>query len=353
MKLDAVMNNLWYKGKARPLFYALLMPTLVFEALVYLRTWFYRFLYPHRHFPVPIIVIGNLTPGGTGKTPFTLALIQLLQEKGYALGVVARGYKSKAEFAKNPLLVNDTHTAADVGDEVYMLYHKTKVPCAVNRKRVAAVVTLLKAHPHLDLILSDDGLQHLKLKRDMEIVIIDGKRHFGNGAMLPAGPLREPVSRLDSVDFVLTSGVDFKIELKGCRPLKNIRPSEAEDTAIASYAGKRPSMSEQAPCPLPLTGTPLHAVAAIGHPERFFESLKSLGYPIIPHIFPDHHPFSLSDFAGFETEPIIMTEKDAVKCQNFPLTNASYLQIKAVLSPVFQDEFLKKVRYIAAKKEAS
>ncbi len=331
MKLENLMNAMWYKNKARPLFYALLMPALAFEAFVYLRRWFYRFFYPHRRFPVPIIVIGNLTPGGTGKTPFTLALVKLLQEKGYHLGVVARGYKSKAESAKHPVLINDTHTAADVGDEAYMLYHKTKVPCAINRKRVAAVATLLKAHPNLDLILSDDGLQHLKLKRDMEIVIINGERRFGNGATLPAGPLREPITRLSSVDFVLTSGLDFTIEVKGLHPLTgkkgtlNFPSSLAEEGRVEG-----------------------HAVAGIGHPERFFEALKSLGHTVIPHTFPDHHAFTMKDFAGFENEPIIMTEKDAVKCQNFPLANAFYLRIEAILTPVFQDDFLKKIRYIAA-----
>ena len=239
--------------------------------------------------------------------------------------MIARGYKSKAEYANKPVVIQSQHTADEVGDEALLIFKEMQVPVAVNHRRVEAVKALLAAHPDLDLILSDDGLQHLKLPRAMEIVVVDGQRQFGNGHMLPAGPLREPLSRLKQVDFVLHSGVAFQLEPLDVTPLHSHDDKQSLDF---------------------LKGKTIHAVAGIGHPERFFACLEALGAKLIPHVFADHHAFCQADFTGFENDVIVMTAKDAVKCLDFVLPHAYYLNTKVKIDLVFVDAFWQKLRYI-------
>ncbi len=319
------LNRLWYEGQARWALLLLWPLSCLYRLICWLRRLRYRFLYRQPDCAVPIIVIGNLTVGGTGKTPLTMALLEVLLKHGLKPGVIARGYQSQAEYASEPVLIASHHTAAEVGDEALLIFKTMQVPVAVNHQRVQAVAALLAQHPDLDMILSDDGLQHLKLPRALEIVVVDGERQCGNGHLLPAGPLREPRSRLQQVDFVVQSGIDFKLV-----------PQELH----ALQAGHSPQSLNF------LTGKTIHAVAGIGHPARFFALLKKLGAEIIPHIFPDHHAFAQLDFKDFQESLIVMTAKDAIKCEGFHLPQAYYLNTYVKLDAVFEDAFWQKLRYI-------
>ncbi len=271
-----------------------------------------------KYFQIPIVVIGNLTAGGSGKTPVLIALTQALQQKGFKVGIISRGYKSLAQYAKTPILVPPPHSAALMGDEPLLIFEKTQAPLSMHPNRNLAIQALLTAHPELDLILSDDGLQNAQLDRDLEIVVI-GSQGFGNGLLLPAGPLRESTKRLNTVDFCIQNGQDFKLQ-----------------------ATEMPKLKDKI----------VHAVAGIANPERFFNTLEDLGFKPIRHIFPDHHAFVLSDFKGMCDHPIIMTEKDWVKCRDFNLPQAEALVMEGVLDEALRDAFLAKVRYTVDTKKS-
>lgn len=286
------------------------------------------------YFHVPIIVVGNLTTGGTGKTPVLIALCEFLTQHGFRVGVVSRGYKSLAEHAKTPTLISQKSLAQDVGDEPLLIFQKTKCPVAVHAKRFLAVDALLQTHPDLDLILSDDGLQNPRLAREMEIVVVDGVRGFGNGLLLPVGPLRESKKSLRDADFCVVNG----------EPLKNLELPL--DYSVFKFL------------PFPLTPTlslegrgKIRAITGIGHPERFFKTLRDLGLEFMPYVFPDHYAFSPADFKGMEDDYIIMTEKDMVKCQDFGLKHAYALKMQGILDTVFLNAFLNKVRYTIEQKK--
>ncbi|MCX7122375.1 MAG: tetraacyldisaccharide 4'-kinase [Gammaproteobacteria bacterium] len=324
-KLSVFLNEIWYQWRF-PWIMALLWPfSFFYGGLFFVWRLRYRYFYKKPVLKLPIIVIGNLTVGGTGKTPLTLGLLAFLKNKNLKVGVISRGYKSKAEYAEAPVIIEDQHRAVDVGDEALLIFKETQAPVAVHHQRMRAVEALLIAHPDLDLILSDDGLQHLKLPRAMEVVVVDGQRQFGNGYLLPAGPLREPLSRLKEVDFVVQSGVDFKLESFNLLPLNSANEKKSLDF---------------------VRGKTIHAVAGIGNPARFFASLEALGAEVICHSFPDHHAFVQADFSDFQNECIVMTAKDAVKCLNFILPQACYLNTKIIFSPLFRDAFWQKLCYI-------
>ncbi len=265
--------------------------------------------------PVPIVVVGNITVGGTGKTPVVASLVQALQAKGYRPGIVSRGFGVKGtEF---PVLVTCHSNPGLVGDEPVMLAHQLNVPIAVDPDRVSAAKLLCEQH-NCNLIIADDGLQHYNLKRHVEILVIDGMRMLGNGYCLPAGPLREGANRLDTVDVVLTNGepaaalgcsyTDFNLLPQ---PLAMVTP------------GANVSIDD-----IPREGT-VHGVAGIGNPERFFNTLAALGFDVIPHSFPDHHGFRIEDISFDDGLPVIMTAKDAVKCTGFAQANHWYLPVVA------------------------
>ena len=278
---------------------------------------------------MPLIVIGNLTIGGTGKTPVLIALAQLLVDANLRVGIISRGYKSTAENAASAVLATKTASAHEIGDEPLLIFQQTSCPLAVHANRKLAISTLLEAHPQLDVILSDDGLQNAKLARDIEVIVI-GEKSLGNGLLLPAGPLRESKHHLKTADFCVQRNQNFAFTAH----------------SFYAYTATHP--------PLKLShfkNQEVYAVAGIANPERFFQTLRELGAQPIPKIFPDHHSFQASDFSNFTDHPIVMTEKDAVKCFDFNLTNAYYLRMRGEVTPQLQHDFLDKVRYHIEKKK--
>jgi tetraacyldisaccharide 4'-kinase len=273
--------------------------------------------------PVPVLVVGNITVGGTGKTPLILWMIEHCRQRGLRVGVVSRGYG--AQPPQLPWRVRADHSADQSGDEPLLIVQRSGVPLVIDPDRSAAVQALLDAEP-LDLILSDDGLQHYRLARDLELVLIDNARGLGNGRCLPAGPLREPRERLDSVDAVLYNGA--AADRDGGYAF-TLRP-----TALVHVAnGQRQPLSHFAP------GQALHAVAGIGNPQRFFNTLEALHWRPLAHAFADHAVFSEQALTFEPSLPLVMTEKDAVKCRAFAGHDWWYLAVDAVPSPAFVDWF--------------
>lgn len=267
------------------------------------------------HAPVPVVVVGNLTAGGNGKTPVVIWLVEQLQQRGIRVGVVSRGYGGKAETY--PLLLDPETTTAQAGDEPVLIFQRTGAPVAVSPVRSDAVKALLAAHP-VQLIITDDGLQHYRLARDKEIVVVDGVRRFGNGWWLPAGPMRERASRLKSVDAIVTNGGTAQA---GEIPMR-LQPG----LAVNLLTGERLALPE------------LHnvvAMAGIGHPPRFFATLESSGLqPVKTVALADHQALTLADVEALTApgQTLIMTEKDAVKCRAFAKSNWWYLPVDAELS---------------------
>lgn len=250
-----------------------------------------------RPLPVPVLVVGNLTVGGSGKTPVVIALVEALRALGWRAGVVSRGYGGRGRGVREVPVDGDP---ALFGDEPVLIARRTGAPVVVGRDRVAAAHHLLAKHP-VDLVIADDGLQHHRLARDLEICVVDGRRRFGNGRLLPAGPLREPVERLAGVDLVLVNG-----------------PARPGETGFDLAPGDAWRLADGAVRPLAaFAGTPVHAVAGIGDPQRFFATLAAAGLQVVPHPFPDHHRHRPGELAFGDGLPVLMTEKDAVKCLAF------------------------------------
>jgi tetraacyldisaccharide 4'-kinase len=250
-----------------------------------------------------VIVVGNLVVGGTGKTPFIVWLGRQLQQRGLRIGIISRGYGGRAKHW--PQRVTPLSDAALVGDEPVLLARQLNCPIVVSAKRRDALALLQREHP-LDVIISDDGLQHYALPRDIEVVLLDAQRGLGNGLCLPAGPLREPATRLQSVDFIVYNGgvpdtVEFAQKTFGMR----LQPACFRQLLDES----------QRLVPEAFAGQPANALAGIGHPRRFFDTLRRLQIRIEEHAFADHHAFTRADLSAFGDEkPLLMTEKDAVKC---------------------------------------
>lgn len=264
--------------------------------------------------PVPVVVVGNLTAGGNGKTPVVIWLVEQLTRRGIRVGVVSRGYGGKAE--RYPLLLTPQTTTAEAGDEPVLIFQRTGAPVAVSPVRSEAVQALLN-QTDVQIVITDDGLQHYALARDKEIVVIDGVRRFGNGWWLPAGPMRERASRLRSVDAVIVNGGTAQA---GEIPMQ-LRPG----LAVNLLTGERRDVAE-------LPG--LVAMAGIGHPPRFFSTLEACGARLLNRVpLADHQALSLSQVAGFTApgQTLIMTEKDAVKCRSFARDNWWYLPVDAEL----------------------
>ncbi|AXC31012.1 tetraacyldisaccharide 4'-kinase [Raoultella sp. X13] len=265
--------------------------------------------------PVPVAVVGNLTAGGNGKTPVVIWLVEQLQQRGIRVGVVSRGYGGKA--ASYPLLLSNDTSTAEAGDEPVLIFQRTGAPVAVSPARREAVQVLLHAHD-LQLIITDDGLQHYKLARDKEIVVIDGERRFGNGWWLPAGPMRERASRLRSVDAIIVNG---GIAQAGEIPMQlrpglavNLRSGERRD--VASFDN-------------------VVAMAGIGHPPRFFATLESCGVvPVKTVALADHQALTQASVSALVNpqQTLLMTEKDAVKCRGFAEANWWYLPVDAIMT---------------------
>ncbi len=319
------LQHHWYR--ITPLHLILFPVSLLFRLLVALRRTLYRsrILSGHK-LPVPVIVVGNISAGGTGKTPLTLALAQQLIERGRHPLIVSRGYGGAAQ---QPRQVNANSDAQQVGDEPLLMARRSLCPVWIGKDRAAAAQAALRTHPQCDVVLCDDGLQHYRLRRDAEIAVIDGERGFGNGLMLPAGPLREPVTRLRTVDAVVVNGGEtstgqYAMRLSG-EIFHNLH--DPGKTVAASHFHALNN----------------HAVAGIGHPQRFFNHLQTLGIPFTPHAFPDHHPYSAADLAFAGCDAILLTEKDAVKCAAFADARYWVLRVDAQIDPTLVDHLLRKI----------
>ena len=293
-----MLNKIWYQHSWLAWF--LYPVSLWYRLVVRLRRYYFLYIKSRYKFPIPIIVVGNITVGGVGKTPLVAFIAQQLCKQGYRPGLVSRGYGGKAAIW--PQIVTVDSDPRMVGDEPVLLVTKTQCPMVVGPDRVQAVKVLLE-HYSCDVIVSDDGLQHYALVRDMEIAVIDGERRFGNGLCLPAGPLREPVSRLKTVNYRVCNGGAAK----------------AGEYSMRLVAGIIYRIDDPGRVMIPddLYHKQIHAVCGIGHPQRFFDSLRKMGFEFIEHVFPDHHHFGYADIDIEGDVIVIMTEKDAIKCRAF------------------------------------
>ncbi len=285
------------------------------------------------HAPIPVIIVGNITVGGTGKTPLVIALAEYLTKIGYRPGVISRGYKGSY---KKTMRVFPTSDVDLVGDEPLLIANKTIHPIVIARKRQMAIKKLLE-ETDCDLILSDDGLQHHALKKDIEILVIDGERGLGNKFCLPAGPLREPMSKLSTVDFVIETNSNSK------QP-SNYYPAFLMPGMIYNLINTDEHLNLSF-----IASKRIHAVAGIGHPERFFTMLNEMGLKFTGHAFSDHHHFTARDLSFCESDDVlIMTEKDAVKCKFIAKKNYWVLPIHIELSEPFKCDFKKKLLKLQA-----
>ena len=303
--------------------------SLLFGAVVFFRRLFYKlYIFKSHKAGIPVIVVGNLTAGGSGKTPLVLRIVELLRENKWKPGIVSRGYGGSAAAKDGaPREASIASDPAEVGDEPILLARRGGCPVWVAPERGAACRALREQHPECDVIVTDDGLQHYALARDIEICVVDG-RGFGNGFLMPAGPLREPRSRLRSVDAVVSHGASVlhasEMKLQG---EILVRMTDAHDVRPAkSFAGQK-----------------VHAVAGIGDPKRFFQYLARFGIQPVPHPFPDHHPFRAGDLDFGDGAPVVMTEKDAVKCKRFAQAHYWVFPVSASLDPAFERWLLEKL----------
>ncbi|HED32812.1 MAG TPA: tetraacyldisaccharide 4'-kinase [Gammaproteobacteria bacterium] len=317
------LDHYWYSIN----FISLLLLPLsgVFCLLAHLRLLLYKikFLKSYKA-PVPVIVIGNISVGGTGKTPLIIELVKQLQSKGKTPGVISRGYGGKSNAW--PQLVSAQTTAQQVGDEPQLIFQRCQCAVAVGPNRQQSIALLL-SRSNCDIILSDDGLQHYALQREIEIVVVDAQRRFGNRFCLPAGPLREPCSRLETVDLVLFNGgnkqqMSFAMEAVQCNVVgRGVTEKEIVGRVLSSFSGQT-----------------VHAVAGIGHPQRFFNMLKCHDIAVIEHAFSDHHTYCESDLNFNDDFSVLMTEKDAVKCRDFLLSDHWAVAIEIVISAPAQQQ---------------
>lgn len=332
MNFENFVQRRWY-DKPGWLWLLMTIPLEIFyRAIIALRCCLYRWkVLSSWRAPVPIIVVGNIAVGGTGKTPLTIALCELLQRAGYKPGVISRGYR--AQPPQFPHFVRSDDTAIVSGDEPLLIARRTHCPVVIAPRRADAARHLLQ-QANCDVIVCDDGLQHYALQRDIEIVVVDAARRFGNGHCLPCGPLREPISRLHNIDAVVVNGAHQTDETKREYMLM-LQPSAMVQLLSAQSIPPRTWCKQNAR---------VHAIAGIGNPSRFFATLRALGCDPIEHVFPDHHEFHADDLAFDDALPIVMTEKDAVKCAAFSSERHWYLQVRAQLPDSLSTAILGKLR---------
>ncbi len=328
------LQTQWYaQRRLAPALWLLLPVAALFAALSALRRGLYRIGWlPAVRLPVPVIVVGNLVVGGTGKTPLVLALVDELVARGYRPGIISRGYGGGADA---PRAVTAATSAAEVGDEPYLLAARSGVPVWIGQDRVAAGLGLLAVNPGVDVLVADDGLQHYRLARDAEVVVFDG-RGAGNACQLPVGPLREPLSRLRSATALVFNGdADERV----------LAASQLPHFAMQLLPGDCYRLGDpQITCaPADLAGKSLHAVAGIGDPRRFFNTLRQLGLQFSAHAFPDHHPYTAADLDFGEHAVLLMTEKDAVKCLGLTVSETWVLPVTAQLPAALTETLLEKI----------
>lgn len=331
--VGANLHSLERQWRSVTFWHLLLLPlSWLFGAASALRRIAYRLnLLSASRLAVPVIVIGNISVGGTGKTPLTLWLARQLLDRGWHPGIVSRGYGGTAKSAMQVVADSDPET---VGDEPLLLAQNLPCPVWIGRDRPAAGRALLTAHPDTDILISDDGLQHLALYRNLEIAVIDGARGTGNGFLLPAGPLREPISRLNSVDAVV-------INRSGAAHSDLPAGSNSYNMDFIGLGFRNLKFPEKQASTADFHGKELHAIAGIGHPQRFFDQLAAMGLDCIVHPFPDHHHYLAHElnFPGI----LIMTEKDAVKCQAIATEQMWMLPVRAEVDPRLMPHLLAKL----------
>lgn len=316
----------WYRRSYTFLAILLLPLSWVFRSLVAVRRFLYRIgVKKTVFFSVPVIVVGNITIGGTGKTPLVIWLANFLKKEGWKPGIVSRGAGGKKQF--KPTWVDSESEPERVGDEAILMAKRSGCPVVVGIDRVAAVKALL-ANTDCNIVICDDGLQHYRLGRFIEIAVLDSERRLGNHCFLPAGPLREAKSRLKTVDFVIENGATKQ----------GVLTMQLLGDQLASVDAEKSLSIDH------LKNQTVHAIAGIGNPGRFFTFLRDKGLQVIEHVFPDHYLYREADFAFKDSYPIIMTEKDAVKCKKWADKRFWCLPVDAKIDKVFQVAMLAKLR---------
>lgn len=320
----SALERAWYKPRSWAL--ALLPLSYLFRGVASGRRAYLQSRYQAKPFAVPVVVVGNIAVGGTGKTPLIIRLVHSLQAEGIRPGIVSRGYGGQP--SKLPRKVSADSSAQEFGDEPVLIAREANCPVVVDSDRVGAVEFLLNEFA-VDVVLSDDGLQHYRMHRDLEIAVLDARRGLGNGQCLPAGPLREPPGRLADVDFIVLNGA--------AQSGSHFLPASSSTNSINMTLQPtffRHLRSGQRVAANSWTGPrSVHAVAGIGNPERFSATLSSLGLEPQLHSFPDHHPFAQTDLEFGDDLPVVMTSKDAVKCEDFAPDNVWVLEVAADVDP--------------------
>ncbi|MBF2718578.1 tetraacyldisaccharide 4'-kinase [Psychrobacter sp. NG254] len=316
MSIETTVTGAWQR---KALWLWLLLPiSWLYGLITMLRRQAYKIgLLSSYRAPIPIMVIGNISVGGSGKTPLIIALVDYLQDKGVKVGIISRGYGG--DTSQMPALVTLDSSPSVVGDEPCLIVNMTGVAMAVCPNRQQAVTTLLNTYPDLQLIIADDGLQHYALQRDIEWIVVDAARGFGNEQLLPTGFLREPMSRLKGANVIyhekLETGAN---DNKGSLPLANcltmhLMPDKLQHLWQPESTGANKTNAKVNNIDRPELGSQVHAVSGIGYPQRFFDTLGSLGFEVIGHAYPDHYDFSLTELLQYRDYPIVITSKDAVK----------------------------------------
>ena len=321
--LQQWLENIWYHQGKGALF---LLPL---SALYCAINRFQRWQQTRQTTPIPkpVIVVGNITVGGTGKTPLTIHIINTLKAEGLKPAIITRGYGGQA--SEWPQWVSENSDPILVGDEAVLMASRTHVPVVAGANRLQSIQVLLEKHD-IDVIVSDDGLQHYQLSPDLKIAVVDAKRGFGNGYCLPAGPLREKKERLITCDFIVSNGemaqktAWFSMHFQA-QTLINLKTKEA--ITIQQFKEKH-----------------VNAITGIGNPQRFFETLTQADFSLQTRVFPDHHAFKASDFDVDNNNPILMTEKDAVKCRPFATKQMWYVPINAVLDEAFDTQLMSQLQ---------
>ncbi|RUO77799.1 tetraacyldisaccharide 4'-kinase [Idiomarina seosinensis] len=319
------LQHRWYDKRLHPLLYLLTPLSLLFWLLTNVRRSLYWLrVLPSYRAGIPVIVVGNISVGGTGKTPMTLALVKFLREEGFNPGIVSRGYGANTKY---PHDVQPNESAKVVGDEPLMLRKKSDCPVVISPKRGAAIKELRRLHSKVDIIVSDDGLQHYAMKRDIELILIDAERGVGNGWLLPCGPLREGPWRLKGAEWVVSLYAQHPFARYVCKVESKDWYRVKDDKQV-----EKPTQQ-------------CYAVAGIGNPHRFFHSLRQQQLDLADCIeFADHHEFSADDFAKLGDKPVLMTEKDAAKCRDFAASNWYYQPIETRLPDDFTASLAKRLR---------
>ena len=299
------LNSIWYQGLRPPIILRIL--SIFYQCIVYLRRFFYKTGFLKTiNVGIPIIIVGNITTGGTGKTPITLWLSEELSKKNQKVGIISRGYKGKKK-RQEPTIIHSDHSAAEYGDEAVYLAQESKAMVCVCKNKIKAA-KLLK-EKGVDIIICDDGLQHYALDRDLEILVIDGTRLFGNNLMLPAGPLREHIARISTVDLLMVNGSEESIKEEPLLANYQIEYFHLINEDVREINGN------QVMPIIEFSDTEVQVLAGIGNPEKLYSELKKKGLNVIPVITEDHGEIDLEMIQNIKTIPLFITPKDYVKYQ--------------------------------------